>query len=42
MVPPSKPLLDEYRTRRDVSPEARFARTTILSTVLYTIPPHVV
>jgi hypothetical protein len=39
--PPSKPLLDGYRTRHDVSPEARFARTSIYSTALYAMPPHV-
>jgi hypothetical protein len=39
--PPSKPLLDGYRARHDVSPEARFSRTAIYSTALYAIPPHV-
>jgi hypothetical protein len=39
--PPSKPLLDGYRARHDVPPEARFARTTIYSTTLYAIPSHV-
>jgi hypothetical protein len=34
--PPSKPLLDGYRTRRDALPEARFARTTVYSTALLT------
>jgi hypothetical protein len=39
--PPSKPLLDRYRARHDVPPEARFARTAIYSTALYAMPPHV-
>jgi hypothetical protein len=39
--PPSKPLLDGYRTRHDVPPEARFARTAVHSTALYAMPPHV-
>jgi hypothetical protein len=39
--PPSKPLLDGYRARHDVPPEARFARTAVYSTTLYAIPPHV-
>jgi hypothetical protein len=39
---PSKPLLDGHRTRRDVLPEARFARTANHSVVLYTIPSHVI
>jgi hypothetical protein len=39
--PPSKPLLDGYRTRHDVLPEARFARTTVYSTTLHTMPSHV-
>jgi hypothetical protein len=39
--PPSKPLLDGYRTRHDVPPDARFARTTAYSTTLYTMPLHV-
>jgi hypothetical protein len=38
---PSKPFLDRYRTRCDVSPEARIARTVVYSTALYAIPPHV-
>jgi hypothetical protein len=39
--PPSKPLLDGYRARHDVPPEARFARTAIYSTALCAILPHV-
>jgi hypothetical protein len=39
--PPSKPLLDGYRARHDVPPEARFARTAVYSTALCAIPPHV-
>jgi hypothetical protein len=39
--PPSKPFLDRYRARLDAPPEARFARTTVYSTALYAIPPHV-
>jgi hypothetical protein len=39
--PPSKPLLAGYRTRHDVLPEARFARTAVYSTALYVIPPHI-
>jgi hypothetical protein len=39
--PPSKPFLDGYTTRHDVSPEARFARMAVYSTTLYAIPPHV-
>jgi hypothetical protein len=39
--PPSKPLLDGYRTRHDALPEARFTRRAVYSTALYTIPPHV-
>jgi hypothetical protein len=39
--PPSKPLLDGYRARHDVPPEARFARTTVYSTALYAMPLHV-
>jgi hypothetical protein len=35
------PLLDGHRARHDVLPEARFARTTVYSTMLYTMPPHV-
>jgi hypothetical protein len=38
---PSKPLLDGHRTCNDALSEARFARTAIASTALYTIPPHV-
>jgi hypothetical protein len=38
---PLKPLLDGHRTRCDVPPEGRFARTATNSTTLYTIPPHV-
>jgi hypothetical protein len=38
---PSKLLLDEHRTHRDIPLEARFARTATHSTVMYTIPPHV-
>jgi hypothetical protein len=41
MPPPSKPLLDGYRTRHDVPPEARFARTAIYSTALHTMTSHV-
>jgi hypothetical protein len=40
--PPSKPLLNGYRARHDVLLEARFARTAVYSTTLYTIPPHVI
>jgi hypothetical protein len=40
-MPPSKPLLDGYRARHDAPPDARFARTTIYSTTLYTMPLHV-
>jgi hypothetical protein len=40
-LPPSKLLLDGYRARHDVPPEARFARTAVYSTTLYAIPPHV-
>jgi hypothetical protein len=39
--PPSKPLLDGYRARHDVPPEARFARTAVYSTALYAMPPHI-
>jgi hypothetical protein len=39
--PPSKSLLDGYRPCHDVPPEARFARTTVYSTALYSMPPHV-
>jgi hypothetical protein len=41
MPPPSRPLLETHRTRRDAPPEARFARTTIYFMALYAIPPHV-
>jgi hypothetical protein len=41
MLLPSKPLLDGHRTRSDALSGARFARTTIHSVALYTIPPHV-
>jgi hypothetical protein len=40
-TPPSKPLLDGYRTRHDIPPEARFARTAVYATTLYVMPPHV-
>jgi hypothetical protein len=40
--PPSKPPLDGHRARHDAPPEARFARTTVYSTILCAIPPHVV
>jgi hypothetical protein len=40
-LPPSKPLLDGYRARHDAPPDARFARTAIYSTTLYTMPLHV-
>jgi hypothetical protein len=39
--PPSKTLLDRYRARHDAPLDARFARTTVYSTALYIIPPHV-
>jgi hypothetical protein len=39
--PPSKPLLDGYRTRHDVPPEARFTRTAVYSTTLHTMPSRV-
>jgi hypothetical protein len=39
--PPLKPLLDGYRARHDTPPDARFARTAIYSTTLYTMPLHV-
>jgi hypothetical protein len=39
---PSKPLLDGHRTRRNVLPEARFARTANHSVALYTILSHVI
>jgi hypothetical protein len=38
---PSKPLLEAHRTRHDAPPEAGFARTTIYSMVLCTMPLHV-
>jgi hypothetical protein len=41
MLLPSKPLLDGHRTRSDALSGARFARTTIHSVELYTIPPHI-
>jgi hypothetical protein len=41
MPPPSKPLLDGYRTRHDVPPDARFARTAVYSTALHTMSSHV-
>jgi hypothetical protein len=40
-TPPSKPLLDGYRARHDAPPDARFARTAVYSTTLYTMPLHV-
>jgi hypothetical protein len=36
--PPSKPPLDAHRTRHDAPPEAGFARTTVYSATLYTMP----
>jgi hypothetical protein len=39
--PPSWPLLETRKTRRDAPPEARFARTTVYSMTLYAIPPHI-
>jgi hypothetical protein len=39
--PPSKPLLDGHRARRDAPPEARFARTAVYSVALYAMPLHV-
>jgi hypothetical protein len=39
--PPSKPLLGTHKMRHDAPPEARFARTAVYSTTLYTIPLHV-
>jgi hypothetical protein len=39
--PPSKPLLDAHRTRHDAPPDARFARTAVYSTTLYTMLLHV-
>jgi hypothetical protein len=41
MPPPSKPLLDGYRARHDVPPEAGFARMVVYSVALYATPPHV-
>jgi hypothetical protein len=38
---PSKPPLFKYRGRHDAETGARTARTTISSTALYSIPPHV-
>jgi hypothetical protein len=40
-TPPSKPLLDGFRARHDAPLDARFARTTVYSTTLYTMPLHV-
>jgi hypothetical protein len=40
-TPPSKPLLDGYRARHDAPPDARFTRTAVYSTTLYTMPLHV-
>jgi hypothetical protein len=39
--PPSKPLLNAHRTRRDAPPETRFARTAVYSMALYAMPPHI-
>jgi hypothetical protein len=39
--PPSKPLLDGHRARRDAPPEARFARTAVHSVALSAMPSHV-
>jgi hypothetical protein len=39
--PPSKPLLDEHRTRHDAPPEAGFDKTVVYSVALYAMPPHV-
>jgi hypothetical protein len=39
--PPSKPVLETHRTRRDATPEARFARTTVYSMALHAMPLHV-
>jgi hypothetical protein len=39
--PPSKPPLFKYKARHDTVTKARFARTGVISTELYTIPPHV-
>jgi hypothetical protein len=40
-LPPSKSLLGVHRMRHDTPPEARFARTAIYSTTLYSMPLHV-
>jgi hypothetical protein len=40
-TPPSKPLLDGYRARHDAPSDARFARTAVYSTMLYTMPLHI-
>jgi hypothetical protein len=39
--PPSKPLLDEYRARHDVSLEEKFTRTVVYSMTLHTMPSYV-
>jgi hypothetical protein len=39
--PPSKSLLEAYRTRHDAPPKVRFARTTVYSAALYAMPSHV-
>jgi hypothetical protein len=39
--PPLKPLLDAHRTHHDAPPEVRFARTTVYSATLYTMPLRV-
>jgi hypothetical protein len=39
--PPSKPPLFKYRACHDAMTGARLARTGVVSTGLYTIPPHV-
>jgi hypothetical protein len=39
--PPSKSLLDAYRTHHDALPEARFVRTAVYSATLYTMLLHV-
>jgi hypothetical protein len=39
--PPLKPLLDRYRARHDAPPDARFVRTAVYSTTLYTMSLHV-
>jgi hypothetical protein len=38
---PSMPLLETHRTRHDTPPEVGFARTTVYSMALYTMPLHV-